>query len=64
MRAATNWLWGGLFAAGALYGLAILQRAEDPGFLFHGLLFLTFCIAAVLLTVRAAAPVLTSAARR
>ncbi len=54
MRAATNWLWGGLFTAGALYGLAILQRAEDPGFLFHGLLFLAFCVAAVLLTVRAA----------
>ncbi len=54
MRVATNWLWGGLFAAGGLYGLAILQRAEDPGFLFHGLLFLAFCIAAAALTVRAA----------
>ncbi len=54
MRVAANWLWGGLFAAGVLYGLAILQRAEDPGFLFHGILFLAFCIAAAAMTVRAA----------
>ena len=54
MRMATNWLWGGLFAAGALYGLLAALRTADPGFLFHGLLLLAFCIAAVLLTVRAA----------
>ena len=54
MRVATDWLWAGLFAAGALYGVLILLRAADPGFLFHGVLFLAFCIAAVALTVRAA----------
>ncbi len=54
MRVATNWLWAGLFAAGALYGVLILLQAADPGFVFHGVLFLAFCIVAVVLTVRAA----------
>ncbi len=54
MRVATNWLWGGLFAAVALYGLLVVLRATDPGFILHGLLFLAFGIAAAALTVRAA----------
>ena len=31
-----------------------MQRASDPGFYLHGILFLAFCIAAVALTVRTA----------
>jgi cytochrome c oxidase cbb3-type subunit 1 len=54
MRVITNWLWGGLFAAGALYGVLATQRAADSGFQFHGILFLVFCVAAIALTVRAA----------
>ena len=54
MRVITNWLWVGLFAAGALYGALAAQRAVDSGFQFHGVLFLAFCVAAVALTVRAA----------
>ena len=54
MRVITNWLWAGLFAAGALYGLLAAQRAADSGFQFHGVLLLAFCVAAIALTVRAA----------
>ena len=54
MRVATDWAWAGLFAAGALYGVLVALRAADPGFAFHGVLLLAFCIAAVALTVRAA----------
>ncbi len=54
MRVITNWLWVGLFAAGALYGALAALRTADSGFQFHGILFLAFCVAAVALTVRAA----------
>ena len=54
MRVATNCLWVGLFAAVALYGLLVMLRAADPGFVLHGLLFLAFGIAAAAFTVRTA----------
>ena len=54
MRVAANCLWLGLFGAGGLYGLQMVQRAVDLGFLLHGILFLAFCLAAVALTVRLA----------
>ena len=47
MRVITNCLWGGLFLAGALYGVLAVQRAVDSGFQFHGVQFLVFCAAAV-----------------
>ena len=52
MAMLTNWLWGGLFGAGALYALMLEPRAQDEAFYAHGFLFLIFCVVALALVVR------------
>ncbi len=52
MNVLANWLWVAFFGAAAFYGLLIEQRASDGGFYVHGFLFVLFCVAGLVFTVR------------